>query len=423
MLVGLGVGVDPDHLGGPVGEDIGAVALAAGEVGDAHPVDPRRDPLVDGQVAAEPVVLLGHVGQRPLTGQLERRDALRLVRLDVAPQRFGDGGLTGRRTLQFRAMPAAADATAEHIKDVNTRYHDLAADRTTPSGASTSAIPARPRSRAKLDKALGGRAGEPFDDALEIGAGTGYFSLNLVSSARSSGLTATDISPGDAAARSRRTPPSLGLEVETVATDAERLPFEDESFDLVLGHAVLHHIPDLDRAAPSSSGSCEPGRHGRLLRRAIAPTATARRPAEARGDRRRAALARAVGAGKRGDRRRRRPRLRPRPRGRGRRPRLRPPPIRRLLRRRRLRATSASAARSCSRTSMAGGCAPSSRPPSPDRDSRPAGATSPSAATSPCRRSTPRCSSPACRPSSSTTWSSQPASRTERRLGQPSSVS
>ena len=33
-----------------------------------------------------------------------------------------------------------------------------------------------------------------------------------------------------------------------MACDAEELPFEDESFDLVLGHAVLHHIPHLDRA-------------------------------------------------------------------------------------------------------------------------------------------------------------------------------
>jgi SAM-dependent methyltransferase len=40
----------------------------------------------------------------------------------------------------------------------------------------------------------------------------------------------------------------LGLAVETIATDAERLPFGDEEFDLVLGHAVLHHLPDLDQA-------------------------------------------------------------------------------------------------------------------------------------------------------------------------------
>ena len=36
MLVGLGVGVDADHVGGPLGQHGGAVALAAGEVGDAQ---------------------------------------------------------------------------------------------------------------------------------------------------------------------------------------------------------------------------------------------------------------------------------------------------------------------------------------------------------------------------------------------------
>jgi SAM-dependent methyltransferase len=42
----------------------------------------------------------------------------------------------------------------------------------------------------------------------------------------------------------------LGLSdrVTTVATDAEQLPFDDNEFDLVFGHAVLHHLPDLDQA-------------------------------------------------------------------------------------------------------------------------------------------------------------------------------
>jgi SAM-dependent methyltransferase len=37
----------------------------------------------------------------------------------------------------------------------------------------------------------------------------------------------------------------LGLELETVCCEAAELPFEDDSFDLVFGHAVLHHLPDL----------------------------------------------------------------------------------------------------------------------------------------------------------------------------------
>jgi SAM-dependent methyltransferase len=59
--------------------------------------------------------------------------------------------------------------------------------------------------------------------------------------------TCTDISPGMLAALSANAE-RLGLKVETVSADAERLPFADGSFDLVLGHAVLHHIPDLRTA-------------------------------------------------------------------------------------------------------------------------------------------------------------------------------
>jgi SAM-dependent methyltransferase len=51
----------------------------------------------------------------------------------------------------------------------------------------------------------------------------------------------------------------LGLEVRTEQVDAERLPFADESFDLVLGHAVLHHIPDLERAFAEFARVLAPG--------------------------------------------------------------------------------------------------------------------------------------------------------------------
>jgi SAM-dependent methyltransferase len=72
----------------------------------------------------------------------------------------------------------------------------------------------------------------------------------------------TDISPGmlDALqANARR----LDLDVGTVACDAEELPFEDDSFDLVFGHAVLHHLPDLDRAFGEFRRVLRPG--GRLF--------------------------------------------------------------------------------------------------------------------------------------------------------------
>ena len=45
----------------------------------------------------------------------------------------------------------------------------------------------------------------------------------------------------------------------TQPADAERLPFADESFDLVFGHAVLHHIPDLPRAFEEFERVLRPG--------------------------------------------------------------------------------------------------------------------------------------------------------------------
>ena len=71
-------------------------------------------------------------------------------------------------------------------------------------------------------------------------------------------VTATDIAPGMLAAL-RANADSLDLDVDTVVTDAERLPFPDDSFDLVLGHAVLHHIPDLEVAATEFLRVLKPG--------------------------------------------------------------------------------------------------------------------------------------------------------------------
>jgi SAM-dependent methyltransferase len=59
--------------------------------------------------------------------------------------------------------------------------------------------------------------------------------------------------------RLSKTAEGLGLEVETAQTEAEELPFADESFDLVFGHAVLHHIPDLDKAFAEFRRVLRPG--------------------------------------------------------------------------------------------------------------------------------------------------------------------
>jgi len=148
---------------------------------------------------------------------------------------------------------------AQHIKDVNTRYHDAAAHEYDAKWGIDFGEVGQRQVRLKLVKALGAEKGRSFGEGLEIGSGTGYFSLNLVQLGVIERLTATDISPG-MLERLAATAEALGVDdVTTVATEAEALPFEDESFDLVFGHAVLHHIPDLDKAFAEFRRVLRPG--------------------------------------------------------------------------------------------------------------------------------------------------------------------
>jgi len=143
--------------------------------------------------------------------------------------------------------PAAPSATAEHIKDANVRYHDAAAAEYDLKWGIDLGEIGQAQVRAKLQKALGCFPETPFGDSLEIGAGTGYFSLNLLQLGAIERATATDISQGmlDSLAASAE---RVGVAVTTACAEAEELPFEDDSFDLVCGHAILHHIPKLEQA-------------------------------------------------------------------------------------------------------------------------------------------------------------------------------
>src|SRR3954452_12308229 len=151
----------------------------------------------------------------------------------------------------------AAPAAPDEILDVNRRYHDVAAhDYDAKWGIDFGAVGGA-QVLGKLSKLLGRQPG-PFARSLEIGAGTGYFSLNLLRRGIVGEATATDISPGmlDVLQKSAG---ELGVEVSTVTADAERLPFSDRSFDLVLGHAVLHHLPHLSTALRECTRVLAPG--------------------------------------------------------------------------------------------------------------------------------------------------------------------
>ena len=125
---------------------------------------------------------------------------------------------------------------------------------------------------------VAGAAGWPYARSLELGCGTGFFTLNLKLAGVVDEAHVTDLSPGmvDVARRNAR---GLGFEIDGRVADAERLPYDDDAFDLVIGHAVLHHIPDLDAAFAEILRVLRPGgrfvfageptRHGDIVARRL----------------------------------------------------------------------------------------------------------------------------------------------------------
>ena len=152
--------------------------------------------------------------------------------------------------------------TADDIREVNTRYHDVAADTYDSKWGIDFGDIGQAQVLGKLGKLLGPELDDGYDRSLEIGAGTGYFSLNLLQAGVVGEATCTDISPGMMATLARNAE-RLGLDVRTARADAESLPFADASFDLVLGHAVLHHLPNLRRAFAEFHRVLRPG--GRIV--------------------------------------------------------------------------------------------------------------------------------------------------------------
>jgi uncharacterized protein YbaR (Trm112 family) len=113
----------------------------------------------------------------------------------------------------------------------------------------------------EVEKLLAGRR---YPRIANIGCGHG-FELDYLSRLGSN-VTLVDISPKSlerASARARK----LGLQVDAVCSDAENLPFRDNSFDLVLTHHSLHHLAnpmagleEMLRVAKSRVAFFEPAR-------------------------------------------------------------------------------------------------------------------------------------------------------------------
>lgn len=92
-------------------------------------------------------------------------------------------------------------------------------------------------------------------DVLEYGCGTGEASVDSArAGARMSGI---DISP-EAVRQGQARAAKAGVTVDFQVMDAQALTFPDQSFDLVFGRAILHHL-DLVRSMTEISRVLRPG--------------------------------------------------------------------------------------------------------------------------------------------------------------------
>ena len=88
---------------------------------------------------------------------------------------------------------------------------------------------------------------EPGEHVLDVGSGAGTDSLVAVLQVGPKGtVTGIDMTP-EMLEKARGGAAELGQEnVEFVPGEAERLPFDDESFDVVISNGVIDLVPDKD---------------------------------------------------------------------------------------------------------------------------------------------------------------------------------
>ena len=87
---------------------------------------------------------------------------------------------------------------------------------------------------------------EPGERVLDIGSGAGTDSLVAAQMVGPTGSVAgIDMTP-EMLEKSRAAAAQMDLDVTFLEADAERLPFEDASFDVVISNGVIDLIPDKD---------------------------------------------------------------------------------------------------------------------------------------------------------------------------------
>jgi SAM-dependent methyltransferase len=140
-------------------------------------------------------------------------------------------------------------ATTATDSELKARHRAMWASGDYPSMVETFLLPLGPR----LVEACGIGPGMRV---LDVAAGTGNASIPAAE--RGASVTASDLTP-ELLDAGRRRAEAEGLELEWVAADAERLPFEDESFDVVISSIGAMFAPHHQDAADELVRVCRPG--------------------------------------------------------------------------------------------------------------------------------------------------------------------
>jgi SAM-dependent methyltransferase len=129
------------------------------------------------------------------------------------------------------------------------RHRKMWASGDYPAMVETFLLPLGPR----LAEAAGAGPGKRV---LDVAAGTGNASIPAAE--RGASVTASDLTP-ELFDAGRRRAESSGVELEWVEADAEKLPFDDESFDVVMSSIGAMFAPHHQDVADELVRVCRPG--------------------------------------------------------------------------------------------------------------------------------------------------------------------
>ena len=133
--------------------------------------------------------------------------------------------------------------------ELKTRHRAMWASGDYPTMVETFLLPLGPR--------LVDACGIGSDDrVLDVAAGTG--NASIPAARRGARVVASDLTP-ELLEAGRRRAETEGLDIEWVTADAEQLPFESESFDVVMSSIGVMFAPHHEAAADELVRVCRPG--------------------------------------------------------------------------------------------------------------------------------------------------------------------